>query len=156
MDFCFVCRSDYCIKQEHGPTLTSIDGFNSYLIIVDRVTRYIWVFLTTSKAPPINIAQRVISKFKSSNPHRTVRTDQGGELGKSRIFQKMIYKEDYTLELTGADASAQNDITENRNKYLGNMMRCLLHSAGLGPEYWSYALIHAVYIKNRLLHTLLR
>ena len=35
------------------------------------------------------------------------------------------------------------------------MMRCLLHSSGLGPEYWSYALIHAVYIKNRLPHTLL-
>ena len=32
------------------------------------------------------------------------------------------------------------------------MMRCLLHSANLGPEYWSYALIHATYIKNRLPH----
>ncbi len=31
-------------------------------------------------------------------------------------------------------------------------MRCLLHSANLGPEYWSFALTHAVYLKNRLPH----
>ena len=30
------------------------------------------------------------------------------------------------------------------------MMRCLLHSSGLGPEYLTYALRMAVYIKNRL------
>ena len=35
MDFGFVRGSEYRVKQEHGPTLTSIDGFNSYLIIVD-------------------------------------------------------------------------------------------------------------------------
>ena len=78
MDFGFVQGSEYRVKQEHSPTTTSIDGFNSYLIIMDRVTQYIWVFLTTSKSPPINLAQRVLSKFKSVNKHRTVRTDQGG------------------------------------------------------------------------------
>ena len=153
MDFGFVRGSEYRVKQEHGPTTTSIDEFNSYLIIVDRVTRYIWVFLTTSKSPPINLAQRVLNKFKSVNEHRTVRTDQGKELGRSAKFQAMVENEKFTLELTGSDASAQNGVAESPNKYLGNMMRCLLHSAGLGPEYWSYALIHAVYIKNRLPHT---
>jgi dUTP pyrophosphatase len=33
------------------------------------------------------------------------------------------------------------------------MVRCMLHTAGLGPEYWSFALSHAVYIKNRLPHS---
>jgi|AntRauTorckE5430_2_1112549.scaffolds.fasta_scaffold39497_1 hypothetical protein len=32
----------------------------------------------------------------------------------------------------------------------------LLHSAGLGPEYCSYALRHGVYIKNRIPHTLIQ
>jgi len=31
-------------------------------------------------------------------------------------------------------------------------MRALLHSANLGPQYLSWALIHAVYLKNRLPH----
>ena len=29
----------------------------------------------------------------------------------------------------------------------------MLHSSGLEPEYWSFALTHAVYLKNRLPHT---
>ena len=156
MDFGFVRGSEYKIKNESGPTLTSIDGFNSYLIIVDRITRYIWIFLTTSKSPPIHVAQRVLNKFKSNNTHRTVRTDQGGELAKSGLFQKMIDDEHFTLEMTGSDASAQNETAEIPNKTLGNMMRCILHNANLGPEYWSYALIHAVYIKNRLPHSAIK
>ena len=156
MDFGFVRGSEYKIKQEFGPTITSIDGFNSYLIIVDRVTRYAWIYLTISKSPPINIVQRVLHKFKSSDNHRTVRTDQGKELGRSAAFQAMVHKEGFSLEMTGSDASAQNAVAEAPNKYLANMMRYILHAANLGPEYWSYALIHAVYIKNRLPHILIK
>ena len=65
----------------------------------------------------------------------------------------MVIDEGFTLEMTGSDASAQNAIAESPNKTLGNMMRCILHNANLVPEYWSYALIHAVYIKNRLPHS---
>ena len=108
MDFGFVRGSEYKVKGENQPTITSIDGYNSYLIIVDRVSRYIWIFLTSSKAPPISIARRVLNKFKCKNPHRTVRTDQGGELGMSEDFQEMVDDENFVLEVTGADASAQN------------------------------------------------
>ncbi len=118
MDFGFVRGSGYSIKQENKPTVTSIDGFSSYLIIVDRITRYLWVFLTTSKSPPITIAQKILSKFKCKNPYRTVRTDQGKELGKSTAFQKRVSDEGFTIELTGADASAQNAVAESPNKYL--------------------------------------
>ena len=55
-EFGFARGSRYRIKQVKAPTITSIDGFNSYLIIVDRVTRYIWIFLTASKTPPVTIA----------------------------------------------------------------------------------------------------
>ena len=62
----------------------------------------------------------------------------------------MIQKEHFFLEMTGADALAQNAIAESPNKYLANMMRCLLHASNLGLEYWSFTLIHDFYIKNRL------
>jgi hypothetical protein len=42
---------------------------------------------------------------------------------------------------------------ERPNRTLGKMVRSLLHSAGLGPQYWSFALIHAAYITNRLRHS---
>ncbi len=31
------------------------NGFYLYLLIIDKASRYIWVFLTKSKEPPINI-----------------------------------------------------------------------------------------------------
>ena len=52
MDFGFVRGSSYTIKQEDGPPITSKEGYNSYLLIIDRATRYMWVFLTSSKEPP--------------------------------------------------------------------------------------------------------
>ena len=94
------------------PGLTSNVGFNSYLIIDDRVTRYTWIFLTTSKALPINIAQQVLNKFKSNNLHKTVQTDQGGELVRSSLFRTRLDKEIFTLNTTGADASVQNGIAK--------------------------------------------
>ena len=79
IDFGFVRGSRYSINQEDQPTVTNIDGYSSYLIAVDCITRYVWIFLTFSKAPPITIAKTLLEKFKCNNPHRSVRTDQGGE-----------------------------------------------------------------------------
>ena len=124
------------------------------MLCFEKVTFELFDF--ESKAPPITITQKVLNKFKSKNPHRTVRTDQGGELGLSQDFQKMVANENFTLEVTGADASAQNAIAESPNKHLVNMMRCLLHAADLGPEYWSFALRHAVYVKNRIPHKFIK
>ncbi len=151
MDFGFVRGSEFNYKTNTGRTVTSIDGKSAYLAIIDRASRYMWIFTTSSKQPPVNEARMILQKFKSTNPHRTVRVDQGGELN-SAAFKEMIATENFALELTGSDASAQNGMVENPNKTYGQMMRCLLHSADLGPEYWSYALQHAVYIKNRLPH----
>ena len=65
----------------------------------------------------------------------------------------MVSKEDFTLETTGVDASVQNGVAEIPNKSLAQMMLCILNNAELGQEYWSYALVHVTFIKNRLPHS---
>jgi len=85
--------------------------------------------------------------------HRIIRTDQGGELWASQDFRKLALGAGYLLEPTGSGAPFQNGLAERPNQTFGQMVRCLLHSSGLGPEYWSYALTHAAYLKNRLPHT---
>lgn len=159
MDFGFIRgkHDSYDISSQRtnrssGNIVTSIDGYKCYLIIVDRVTRFTWIFLAKSKHPPIETVRQLLEKFKSDNPNRTVRTDQGGELGHSSKFSTMIAECGFSLEETGPDASAQNGLAERPNRTFGQMMRCMLHSSELGPEFWSYALLHAVYIKNRLYH----
>ena len=151
MDFIFVRGKEY--KQKRGAkTITSIDGKNAYLIIVDRATRLQWAFTTDNKRPPLEIIKNVLNKFKSTNPHRTVRVDQGGELGRSDEFLKIVTECGYLVETTGSDVSSQNGMAERPNRTYGQMMRCILHASGLGPEFWSYALVHTTYIKNRLFH----
>ena len=158
MDYGFVRGSQFKSKDEDGHVVTSFDGKNSYLIIVDRGTRYTWTFLSNNKVPPVDAARQLLKKFKSSNPHRTVRVDQGGELGKSQLFKNMLGEDDigFTLEITGSDSSSQNGLAERPNRTYADMMRCILHSSELGPQYWSYALLYAVHIKNRILHTALQ
>ena len=135
MDFGFVRGTNYSVKTEDGPTITSKDGYNSYLIIGDRATRYTWIFLTSSKHPPVNIVRKFLRKFKSNNPHKAVRTDQGHELGQIIAFREMINEEGFVLEVTGAEGSSQNGIAESPNRTYAQMMRCVLYSADLGPEY---------------------
>jgi len=47
--------SGYTQTDKEGHTITSIDGYRAYLIIVDHHSRFTWVFLTKSKAPPVEI-----------------------------------------------------------------------------------------------------
>ena len=52
IDFGFVRGSDFKVPtgtNGTGPTLTSMDAKNSYCIIVNRATRYIWVHLDNTK-----------------------------------------------------------------------------------------------------------
>jgi len=153
MDMGFVRGTKYQVKDEDGNIITSLDGHNSYLIIIDRATRYTWVFLSKHKHPQIAALTGFLkSHGNTTNTQKSVRTDEGGELWGSYALQQMARELGYILQPTAPDASFQNGVVERPNCTLGDMMRTLLHSANLGPEYWSWALIHAVYLKNWLPH----
>ena len=98
----------------------------------------------------------ILRKFGAKVMHQTVRSDQDKALGKSVDFLAMLKEEEFTPELTGTDSSQQNAIGERPHRDLAQMMRCMLHLAELGPAYLSFALAHAVYIKNRLPHLAIR
>ena len=155
MDFGFVRGSKFVKKDEQGRTITSLDGFRAYLIIVDRATRYKWIFLTTTKHPSVKEIDGILSKFRdlTATLNCTVRTDQGGELGKSNKIRELIEKHGYTFEPTGSNSSKQNGIAERPNQDLKRVTRALLRAAGLDSSYWSFAINHAVFLLNRSYHS---
>ena len=57
------------------------------------------------------------------------------------------------MEPTGADSPSQNGAVEIYNNKLAIRARTLLYGSGLPAKYWSAALIHSVYLNNRLVHT---
>ena len=153
MDFGFIRGSEFSEKNKEGKVITSRDGFNSYLLIVDKFTGYVWVMLSCGKEPPLEFVKDFLEKHKDEKCKIcTVRTDQGGDLWKSFEFREIIRKAQCIAEPTGADDPAQNGKAERPNQTYARMIRAMLYTSGLGPEYWSYALLHAVYIKNRLPH----
>ena len=154
MDYGFV-RGKTTFKNEDGPLLTSKDGFNCYLLAVDEYSRHMWIFLFSNKSPPLSTIKSFLSTHGLKSGLRCVRTDQGGELAGSIAFRKCIALAGYTLETTGAGASFQNAIVERPHRQLANMIRTMLTGANLDSTYWSHAIRHAVYIKNRLPHTAL-
>ncbi len=76
----------------------------------------------------------------------SIRSDQGGELA-------LLRKYNYVVEPTGADSPSQNGAVEIYNAKLAVRTRTLLFGSGLPAKYWSSALVHAVYLHNRLVHT---
>ena len=61
----------------------------------------------------------------------------------------------YNLQTTSLYTSAQNALAKKPNQDLARIMRTLLYSSGLGSQFWSYALQHSVYLKNRCPHATL-
>jgi hypothetical protein len=136
--------------------IASWDGYSSYLLIVDDASRYIWVFLTKSKTPPIDIIDKFLQKFGHANGG-SIRTDQGGELAGSSVLSDMVLRNhSYVFEPSGADSPSQNGQAEIYNDKLAVRTRTLLYGAGLPAKYWSSALLHAVYLHNRLVHSITR
>ena len=77
---------------------------------------------------------------------------KGGELAKAHSIQEAIAAAGYSLEITGSDNSSQNGKIEQPHRMLANMMQAAITDSGLPAKYWSDALIHSVFIKNRLPH----
>lgn len=152
MDFGFMrlSRLDYSRPDKRSDrVIASWDGYSSYLLIVDEASRFIWVFLTKSKDPPIDIIDKFLQKFGHA-----ICTDQGGKLAGSSALSNMILRNhSYVFEPTGADSPSQNGQAEIYNDKLAVRKRTLLYGAGLPATYWSSALLHAVYLHNRLVHS---
>jgi hypothetical protein len=115
MDYGFMraSSSDFSkTSRSKDRVVYSYDGYTSYLLIVDEASRYIWVFPTSSKDPPLDL----VSTFLRVHGHingGSIRTDQGGELARSHAFQDMLLRDhSYILEPTGSDSPSQNGAVE--------------------------------------------
>ena len=147
MDFGFMSA------KEGRHIIKSHEGYSCYLLIIDLYTRYIWIFMSKNKHPPLQTVRQFLRTYGLTNGVRIIRTDQGGELSKSTLFRQVLQDFNYSIEVTGADNSSQNGVAERPHRTLANMVRTGLENSALPYKYWSDALLHAVYIHNRLPHS---
>ena len=154
MDFGFLRASNFDYSRpdkSKDRIIQSFDGYNSYLLIVDEHTRFIWIFLCKTKEPPLDLVNLHLDIF-GSRLGGSIRCDQGGELARSHEFVTQMTLLKYTVEPTGADDPAQNKAAEKWNDVLAVTVRVLLYGSGLPAPFWSVALLHAVWLHNRRIH----
>ncbi len=122
---------------------------------MDDKSSMIWVFLTKSKSPPLEIIRLFLQTFgRDKNVGGFIRCDQGGELARSHTLVDMALTEfGCKVEPTGANSPSQNGQAEKWNNTLAVTTRALLYGTALEPKYWSAALLHAVYLHNRCVHS---
>jgi hypothetical protein len=102
--------------------------------------------------PLIDILRAFVSRFGLKKG--LILTDQGGELARSGAFCNLMLDDfGYVVEPTGADSPSQNGSAEMYNNTLAVRVRTLLHGSGLPAKFWSAALVHAVYLHNRPVHS---
>ena len=156
MDFGFMraSESDYSRPDKTKDRIVqSFDGYSSYLLIVDEASRFVWIFLTASKEPPLDIIREFLTQHGHSDGG-SVHTDQGGILARCSALQDMLLRDfHYMFEPTGADSPSQNGAVEIYNDKFAVRTRTLLYGSGLLAKYWSAALIHSVYLHHHLVHS---
>jgi hypothetical protein len=130
----------------------SYNGFSLYLLILDKASRYIWVFLTKSKEPPIDIVSAFLQQHGLEDGG-SIQTDQGGELAQSKAFSDtVLHKFHYTVEPYGNNSLSQNGTVEICNDKFGILTWALLYGSGLPAQFWSVVLLHSVFLHSRLVH----
>jgi hypothetical protein len=83
LDYGFVRASNEDFSRpdrKKDRVIESYDGFTSYLLVVDEVTKYAWLFLTKSKDPALEICRLFFKQFGNENGG-IARVDQGGKVG---------------------------------------------------------------------------
>jgi hypothetical protein len=142
-------------NKAHNRVLLSHKGFTFYFFIIDKASRYAWVFLTKLKHP-LDIADAFLAHF-GHDKGGSIWTDQGIELARSlALLNLVLWKHNYTIEMTGSNSPLQNGAVEVYKDKLAIRLHTLLYGSGLPAKYWSLALQHAVYLHNCLFHTVMR
>ncbi|KAK9076083.1 hypothetical protein SSX86_004416 [Deinandra increscens subsp. villosa] len=135
-----------------GPiTPQSMGGNRYFLLIVDDLTRYMWVYFLKTKDEALKYFKCFKSHVEKECSHmvRMLRTDRGGEFT-SHDFVKFCQEIGIKRQTTAPYTPQQNGVVERRNRIVMEMTRCLLKTMQVPDSLWGEAVRHAVYLLNRI------
>ena len=133
----------------------SFRGFTAALIIVERTSRYTWIFPTRSKGAPIHLCLYFFNQLiRLGLPCVRCRTDEDGALIRCTEFCKMVQQKlNMVMESTGGYNSSLNGTVESPIRPLKIKTRAMLIGAMMDDMFWCAALMYAALIRNNILHS---
>jgi hypothetical protein len=122
-----------------GPVTPAIPGGRRYfLLLVDDLSRYMWVVILGSKGEAVNATRRTQAAAEA----------ECGEFTTAE-FTSYCTDEGIQRHYSASYSPQQNGIVERRNQTVVGMARALLKQMGMTAVFWGEAVVTAVYILNR-------
>jgi hypothetical protein len=132
-----------------GPlAIPSVHGHRYFLTIVDDHTRFVWIILLKQKSEVAIKLQHFITLIENqyTTVPKIIRSDNGPEFSLSTFYSsKGIIHQRSCVE-----TPQQNGRVERKHQHILNVGRALLYHSKLPKSFWSYALLHATFIINRV------
>jgi hypothetical protein len=138
-----------------GPiSIQSIHGHKYFLTAVDDHSRFTWIILLKAKSEVSKLVQQFIHMIEKQfdNLVKVVRTDNGPEF----LIPQFYASKGIIHQTSCVDTPQQNGRVERKHQHILNVGRVLLFQSKLPKHFWSYALLHDVYIINRVVTPLLQ
>lgn len=135
-----------------GPSpVTTYAGIRWFVTFVDDCTRMTWLYVMKHKSdvgPIFRVFHKMIQTLFSL-PSKVFRSDNGGEYINSELSQ---FFQDIGMihETSCSQTPEQNGVAECKNRHILEVARTLLIGASVPKQFWADAVIHAIYLMNRM------
>jgi transposase InsO family protein len=133
-----------------GPAApTTLSGSRYFLLLVDDMSRFMWLCLLASKDQVSAVIRRfkMAAEVESGRKLKLLHTDRGGKFT-SLEFGAYCTEEGVQRQLTAPYSPQQNDVVEWRNQTVVGMKRNMLLAKGLPGMFWGEAVTTAMFILN--------
>lgn len=133
-----------------GPSpITSVNGFQYYLVFVDHFTRYSWIYPLKNKTEVVTIFPQFHKKIETMFSHKvkSIYTDGGAEYIKLKPYFNSngishYVSLPYTPEHIG--------IAERKHRHIVETALTLLSHSQVPQKFWCFAFHMAVHLINRM------
>jgi len=138
-----------------GPlSIMFIHGHSYFLTVVDDYSRFVRIVLLKSKSEVQIQVQNFIlfAENQFECKVKIVRSDNGPEFD----LQQFYSSKGILHQKSCVETPQQNGRVERKHQHILNVDRALLFQSKLPKKFWSYALVHATYIINRVSSSILK
>ena len=122
--------------------------FKYTLCFVDDLTGIHMIYFLKQKSDTFEATQQFLADSAPFGIVKRIRSDNGGEFT-SANFRSLLRKNKIKHETCAPYSPHQNGTVERSRRSLFEMARCLLLESKLPKTLWTYAVMAAVYIRNR-------
>ena len=124
------------------------DGFKYALSFVDDFSGTNMIYFLRQKSDTLESTEKFLADAAPYGKVKRLRSDNGGEFI-SQGFKTLLRKHAIRHETSAPYSPHQNGTVERAWRSIFSMARCLLLEAILPKFLWTYAVMTAVYIRNR-------